>query len=82
MITKNKNSSGSARFDLSVRFPWKHLIEMIFESLLPENKTLDASMFHLFYTSRAPSFPSRNFEHKFSAISQVIWQNTCLGKMV
>jgi hypothetical protein len=47
MITKNKNTSGPARFDLSVRFPWERLIEMIFESLLPENKMPDASMFHL-----------------------------------
>jgi hypothetical protein len=55
---------------------------MIFESPLPENKTPDASMFHLFHTSRASSFPSRNSEHKFSAVPPVIWQNTCLGKMV
>jgi hypothetical protein len=84
MITKNKNTSGPARFDLSVRFPWKHLIEMIFESLLPESKMPDASMFRcfIFHTSRTSSFPSRNSEHKFSAIPQVIWQNTCLGKMV
>jgi hypothetical protein len=55
---------------------------MIFESLLPENKTLVASMFHLFHMFRASSFPSRNSKHKFSAIPPVIWQNTCLGKMV
>jgi hypothetical protein len=53
---------------------------MIFESLLPENKPLVASMPHLFHMFRASSFPSRNSEQNSVRFRQLFGRIPVLGK--